>query len=51
MNKTDIKAVLDVIDACTKIRQLQALYARYKHIPVLEEAMINRKEYILHGVE
>ena len=51
MNKTDIKAVLQVIHACTKIRQLQELYARFKHIPVLEDAMIDRKEYILYGVK
>ena len=51
MNKTNIKAVLQVISACTKIRQLQELYARYKHIPVLEDAMIDRKDYILYGVK
>ena len=48
---TDIKAVLQVISSCTKIRQLQELYARYKHIPVLEDAMIDRKDYILYGVK
>ena len=51
MNKTNIKAVRQAISACTNIRKLQELYARYKHIPALEDAMIDRKEYILYGVK
>ena len=51
MTRSDIKDILQVINTCTKIRKLQELYARYKHISVLEEAMINRKEYILYGVK
>ena len=51
MNKADIKAVLQVINACTKIRKLQELYYHYKHIPVLQDAMIDRKDYILYGVK
>ena len=51
MNKTDIKAVLEVISTCGSIRKLQELYYRYKHIPVLEDALIARKDYILYGVK
>ena len=51
MKKTDIKAVLEVISTCTSIRKLQELYYHYKHIPVLEDALIARKDYILYGVK
>ena len=51
MNKTNIKALLEVINECTNIRKLQELYYHYKHIPVLEDAMIDRKDYILYGVK
>ena len=51
MNKTDIKGVLKVINACTSIRKLQELYYHYKHISVLEDALIARKDCILYSVK
>ena len=51
MTKSDIEDLLQVISTCTSIRKLQELYYHYKHIPMLQDAMIDRKDYILYGVK
>ena len=51
MTQSNIKDILQVINTCTKIRKLQELYAQYKHIAILADAMIARKDSILYGIK